>query len=61
MDTQCAMCSRELKMLVIKGRPRFFERDAKGCDRNITHCPGCRTRLEVISADAVREQTVRVP
>jgi hypothetical protein len=46
---------------MIKGRPRFWVRDAKGSDRNITRCPGSQMPLVGLSADAVREQTVRVP
>ena len=61
MDIECATCGRQLKMEIINGRPRFWVRDPKGCDRNITHCPVCRMPLVGLSADAVREQTVRVP
>lgn len=59
--TECATCSHEFHTIVVKGRPRFWRRDAKGNDRNITHCPGCGARLESISADQVRAQTNRTP
>jgi len=60
-NTECAVCSRELAMIVIKGRPRFFTRGAAGADRNITCCPGCGARLDGLSVDQVLAQSVRVP
>lgn len=43
-EVTCA-CGYKLHAIIVKRRPRFFVRDEKGRERNITHCPACEKKL----------------